>query len=130
MTLIPSPVFIISHTVTTQNSHQLYLTSKYKSCNSDIDSGKFYYNQMKDNTKSSYYLEDEFNNMLMRRNIDNNFSVLHVNARILPKNLFTSVLTYLQVYLQTLNNNFSVIAVSETWTSNDNMSLLNIPGYN
>ena len=26
--------------------------------------------------------------------------------------------------------NFSVIAVSETWGSNDNMSLLSIPGYN
>ena len=34
------------------------------------------------------------------------------------------------MYLRTLNHNFSVIAVSETWASNDNMSLLIIPGYN
>ena len=45
---------------------------------------------------------------------------------------FTSheCITGLQVYLRTLNHNFSVIAVSETWASNNNMSLLNIPGYN
>ena len=48
-----------------------------------------------------------------------------LEARSLHKNL-----DYLQVYLRTLNHNFSVIAVSETWASNDNMSLLNIPGYN
>ena len=65
----------------------------------------------------------EFNSI--QRNIDNNFSVLHVNARHLHKNL-----DYLQVYLQILNNNFSVIAILDTWASNDNMSLLNIPGYN
>ena len=74
---------------------------------------------------SSYYLEDEFNGMLIQRNIDNNFSVLHVNARNLHKNL-----DYLQVYLRTLNHNFSVIAISETWANNDSMSLLHIPGYN
>ena len=78
---------------------------------------------MQTETSSSYYLEDEFNGMLIQRNIDNNLSVLHVNARSLHKNL-----DYLQVYLRTLK--FSVIAVSETWTSNDSMSLLNIPGYN
>ena len=54
-----------------------------------------------------------------------NEDVLHVNARILHKNV-----DYLQVYLRTLNHNFSVIAISETWANNDNMSLLNIPGYN
>ena len=63
--------------------------------------------------------------MLIQRNIDNNFSVLHVNARSLHRNL-----DYLQVYLRTLNHNFSVLAISETWASNDSMSLLNIPGYN
>ena len=55
-----------------KNSHQFYLTSKYKPCNSDIDPDTFYYNQMQNET-SSYYLEDEFNSMLIQRNIDNNF---------------------------------------------------------
>ena len=104
-----------------KNSHQLCLISKYKPCNSDIDPDKFNYNQMQNETSAS---EGEFNSMLIQRNIDNNFSVLHVNARSLHKNL-----DYLQMYLRTLNHNFSVIAVSETWASNDNMSLLNIPGY-
>ena len=90
----------------------------------DIDSGKLYFNQLQSNASSSYYLDDEFNSMLMQSNIDNNFSVLHVNARNLPKNL-----DYLEVYLQTLNHNFSVIDVFKTWTNNDNMSLLHIPGY-
>ena len=48
-----------------------------------------------------------------------------MNARSLLKNL-----DYLEVYIQTLTHNFSLIAISETWTNNDNMSLLNIPGYN
>ena len=108
-----------------KNSHQLCLTSKYKPCNSEIDPDKFYYNQMQNKTSSSYYLEDEFNSMLIQRNIYNNVSVLHVNARSLHKNL-----DYLQVYLRTLNHNFNVIAISETWANNDSMSLLNIPGYN
>ena len=107
------------------NSHQLCITSKYKPCNSDIDPDKFYYNQMQNETSSPYYLEDEFNSMLIKINIDNNFSVLHVNARSLHKNL-----DYLQVYLRTLNHNFSIIAISETWANNDSMLLLNIPGYN
>ena len=108
-----------------KNSHQLCLTSKYKPCNSDIDPDKFYYNKMQHETSSSYYLEDEFNGMLIQRNIDNYFSVLHVNARSLHTNL-----DYIQVYWRTLNHNFSVIAILETWANNDSMLLLNIPGYN
>ena len=80
---------------------------------------------MQNETSSLYNLEDEFNGMLIQRNIDNNFSVWHVNARSLHKNL-----DYLQVYIRTLNLNFSVIAISETWANNDSMSLLNISGYN
>ena len=36
----------------------------------------------------------------------------------------------IKVYLRTLNHNFSVIAISNTWASTDNVLLLNIPGYN
>ena len=52
-----------------KNSHQLCLTSKYKPCNSDIDPDTFYYNQIQNETSSSYYLEDEFNGRLIQRNI-------------------------------------------------------------
>ena len=52
-----------------KNSHQLYLTSKYKPCSSDIDPDKFYYNQLQSNASSSYYLDDKFNSMLMQNNI-------------------------------------------------------------
>ena len=79
---------------------------------------------MQDKACSSYYPEDEFNSMFIQRNIKNNVSVSHVNARRLHKNL-----DYLQMYLRTLKHNFSVIAVSETRASNDCVSLLNIPGY-
>ena len=42
-------------------------------------------------------------------NLDNNFDILHVNARSLNKNYeLVSLLTYLK-------HNFSVIGVSETW---------------
>ena len=62
--------------------------------------------------------------MLIQRNIDNNMSVLHVNARSLHTHL-----DYIQVYLRTWNHNCSVIAISESRANNDSILLLNIPDY-
>ena len=74
-----------------------------------------------------YYLEDTFNEkckkFLMKN--DDVFSICHTNIRSMPKN-FTSF----QSYLASLCLEFSAIAISETWLTNDNIELYNLPGYN
>ena len=58
--------------------------------------------------------------------VQNHFSILHINARSLPKN-FDNIIGF----LASINNYpFSVIAISETWLSdNDYVDLYAIPGY-
>ena len=62
--------------------------------------------------------------MTMNKNITSNFSVIHVNARSLPKNIYS-----LNIYLNTLSHSFSVIAVSETRATADSETLLLLSGY-
>ena len=57
--------------------------------------------------------------------MNSNFSILHINARSLVKN-FDSIL----IYIASLQHTFTVIAISETWITDSNDSLINIPGYN
>ena len=73
---------------------------------------------------SCYYSCDRF---LDQSNVDpGNFSLLHLNVRSLSKNI-----DHLKLLLHSLNHNFSVIALSETWLhSTSCMTELNIPGYN
>ena len=107
-----------------KNSQQLTKMSSSKLCNSDIDPDKFFFKQF-GNSGNKYYLEDEFNNLVHNNRVESNFSLLHINACSLAKNLHQLI-----VYLETLNHTFHVIEVSETWANNVNYSLLNIPGYN
>lgn len=85
-----------------------------------------------ENSKSSYlpeascaYVNSEtFCNFI--GNEGKGFSLLHINARSLPKNYDT-----MYNFLTGINYSFSIIAVSETWVSdNEIKSLYNIPGYN
>ena len=58
-----------------------------------------------------YYVEEQFNDLLQKRKIDNNrSSFMHVNARSLQCNL--SGITNL---LATVNLRFSFIGITETW---------------
>jgi hypothetical protein len=114
----------IVNTTQIKNVQQLKFTNKMKLCNSDIDPDKFYYNQF-DNIENTYYLEDDFNNMIIKESMRTNFSILHLNARSLIKNLKTIV-----DYLNSLKHKFTVIAVTETWAKKDTEDRLQIPGYN
>ena len=58
---------------------------------------------------STYYLEDEFNQLLNVTNINTNFSLIHFNARSFLKDT-----DQLNVYLSCLEHRFTIIAVSET----------------
>jgi hypothetical protein len=106
-----------------KSSDQLQLNKRFKVCELDIDPDKFFYNSLQ--SGSRYYLEEEFNTLFDSTMPDYDFSVLHVNARSLVKNH-----TLLEIYLSTLSHKFSVIAVSETWTSVNNESLFKLTGYN
>jgi hypothetical protein len=83
-----------------------------------------FYNTL--NIGNQYYLEDEFNALFTGdKTIMSSFSLLHVNARSLSKNLDNLI-----VYLSGLKHKFSVLAISETWATADNKFLKKIPGYN
>ena len=71
-----------------------------------------------------YYVEEQLNDLLQKRKIDNNrSSFMHINARSLQCNL--SGLTNL---LATVNLRFSVIGITETWLQ-DSSHNSNIPCY-
>ena len=82
---------------------------------------------MHSNTICKYFTELSFNELLSVRNIasNNNFSMLHSNARSLPRNFGS-----LKNYLACLNLMFNFIGVSETWLSDTNFDLYNMDGYN
>jgi hypothetical protein len=106
-----------------KSSQQLQLTSKFKPCSKDIDPDEFLYNHL-GNQDSNYYLEDEFNAMISNTSLATNFSLIHINARSLVKNL-----NQLLLYLESLVHKFTIIAVSETWGNDYNDQLFNIPGF-
>ena len=68
-----------------------------------------------------YYLIDDFNSMEF---IESRFSLLHLNARSLNKNI-----DQLALFINALNHKFSIIAISETWVNKDISSKPHLPGY-
>ena len=62
--------------------------------------------------------------MITCKSIKSTFSQLHVNARSLSQNL-----NLITPYLSSLKHKCSIIAVSETWATANNISLINISGY-
>ncbi|KAJ8038637.1 hypothetical protein HOLleu_16116 [Holothuria leucospilota] len=73
-----------------------------------------------------FYSDIENFNVFASSNEKVDFSILHINARSLPKN-FDSVLSF----IRSVNNYpFSIIAITETWLyENDYTALYNIPNY-
>lgn len=78
------------------------------------------------NQFGSYLLEDDFNSRCQNITSSNFFSLIHFNARSLSKNTEN-----ISNYLNLLNNEFSVIGISETWLSSSNSipSFISIPNY-
>ena len=60
----------------------------------------------------------------MLRNESDLFSVIHLNARSIPKN-FDNFLTF----LENVEIQFTAIGVSETWLNGTNQNLYGIKGY-
>ena len=89
-----------------KNAQHLHLTANIKPCNSNIDADKFFNHQFSD-VGSAYYLDDEFNRMTENKSIENNFSLIHSNARSLSKNLKLSqhLFNFTESYVQCYCNN-------------------------
>ena len=96
----------------------------YENCNDrmqniDPDCNLFKY------ANTTYYLEDEVNEIIKRSNIsEDEFSLMHLNIRSLPKNIGK-----LSNFLSLIDNKFSIIVLSETWLHSDNVELYEVPDY-
>ena len=97
--------------------------SKIKLVDSNIDPDKQLLGPVVSNN-DKYYLESEFNQFILNENTLGKLSILHVNIRSLNKNL-DSLLTL----LQSLKYKFSILAICETWQTNSNIDIFQIPGY-
>ena len=95
----------------------------------EIDPDENYYNDLMchSSTLCKYYLQDDFNKELLSYVADpsNSFSLCHFNIRSLQEN-FTSM----QSYLDSLDLNFTFLGVTETWNTDRNFDLFNLPNYN
>lgn len=76
-----------------------------------------------ENISSKYFTEEEFNSKCIDLK-ESKLSLLHLNIRSVPSNIFNFT-----AYLQSLEHNFSIIGLSETWINETNVGLYNIPGY-
>ena len=89
----------------------------------DLDPDSHFYDNFVNHC--DYFVEDQFNKMLNSQiSCAPSFSLFHLNIRSLESNL--SNLTNL---LSTLNIEFSVIGITETWLKNSEHSV-DIEGYN
>ena len=87
-----------------------------------IDPNNLNYNQHSCDYFTETNLQTSFN-----RNDPLRFSFLHMNIRSLPRHF-----DQMQIYLQSLHADFSIVGLSETWLKNSNMpfNIYTIPGYN
>lgn len=83
---------------------------KLSTFENSIDPEANFYNENKSN--SEYYAENQFNNL----NLDG-FSIIHFNSRSLYTNF-----VQIKDYLKSLKHTFQVIAISETWLTNEKAS--------
>ena len=74
---------------------------------------------------SNYYNEDEFNTLVRNQySVSHDLSLFHLNVRSLPHNF-----DQLSQYLNTLNLNFSIVGLSETWHTEHTVNSYELPGY-
>ena len=91
----------------------------------DNDPDINFYNSMSHNRSCSYYLESSFNDMIRKSNGKNTFSICHSNIRCIKKNI-----AKLEVFLDLLDHEFTVLGLTETWLCEDDHDLYQPKGYN
>ena len=91
--------------------------------NDDIDPDDNFYNIL--NVDSVYYTEDEFNdNIVSKLQAASTFSIIHFNARSMSANFNT-----LKSVLSSIDFTFDLIAVTETWLSDDDLDFFHMDEY-
>lgn len=104
------------------NINQLRLIPASLKFDKDIDPNNNGFNTYK---LSNYASEDALNSIISHSDFNTTFSVLHINARSLLKNLDAVC-----CLLSRIHYKFSVVVVTETWTDNSTEDLVDLPGYN
>ena len=91
--------------------------------NDDIDPDDNFYNGL--NVDSAYYTEDEFNDKIVSKlQAASTFSIIHFNARSMSANF-----NKLKSVLSSIDFTFDVIAVTETWLSDDDIDSFHMDDY-
>jgi exonuclease III len=90
----------------------------------DIDPDINLINLMSANA-SNYFLEDDFNIMVSRGQLQSKLKILHLNIRSYFKNQSS-----FWNFLSNFDSKFHIIAFTETWTNPENEDQLTYPGYN
>jgi len=96
------------------NNGKTYLT-----LNSDLDPDQNYYNQIITQVESCDYHDEDTFKCMTKDSKGDEFSVLHLNTRSIL-NKFDD----LKAYLNSLEYEFSVIGLSETWLNQNNIKVL------
>ena len=94
---------------------------------SETDPDTNYFNQIEDCNRMScnYLLEDDFIKRYKSDQLENSFSLFHVNIRSLNSKLLS-----LTACLNTLQKEFQIIGLSETWLNEQNKADAKIRYYN
>ena len=118
MILIPelqSRIFVPFEINNDDSHHPLY----------EVDPDLQYYNKINQcNVNSDYYTADSFINKFKPKLKKDSFSLLHCNIRSAPRNL-----KKLENYLESLDMNFTIVGLSETWFSDSTADLYSIDNY-
>ena len=78
------------------------------------------------NTQRDYFIEDTFlKNITEKNQFQNKLSLFHINVKSLPKHH-----DELELYIDSLNFKFSVIALTENWLDKSKQDLFDLEGYN
>ena len=75
--------------------------------------------------KCDYYLEDQFILKVVEQKNCNRLSFFHLNVKSIPKHF-----DELEMYINSLKLEFTMIALTETWLNQSKQDLYNMPKYN
>jgi hypothetical protein len=95
---------------------------------SSYDADQHYFNQsheINNLCNSNYYNIDEFNNANSSQHKEKQCSMYHCNIRSVTKNG-----NNLSCHLNAIEQEFDVIALSETWLNDNNHQIIGFPNYN
>ena len=86
----------------------------------------YYKDTLVDNYECKYYVEETFNTNFHKNSINfgNSLSMINFNIRSAMKHL-----NEFDAYLETLNFNFRIIGLTESWAKDSNVEMLNLPNY-